>query len=102
MLNLLHVLRNFNTNEDGDDGSSKEDWLVTQRSALIGLLTLPLTDWEGLDQPRLIPTPAYCIKESSFRVAAPKISQNLPSCPNQQSNEKEFFHRILIIYWLSR
>ena len=56
MLNLLHVLRNFNTNEDSDDGDSKEDWLVTQRSALIGLLTLPLTDWEGLDQRRLIPT----------------------------------------------
>ena len=50
MLNLLHVLRNFNTNEDSDDGDSSEDWLVTQRSALIGLLTLPLTDWEGLDQ----------------------------------------------------
>ena len=75
---------------------------MTQRSALIGLLTLPLTDWEGLDQRRLIPNPAHCIKESSFRVVAPKISQNLPSCRNQQSNEKEFFHRILIIYWLSR
>ena len=69
--------------EDNDNGDTKEEWLVTQCSALIGLLTLPLTGG-GLDQDdRLIPV--YCINpkvetaKSSFRVVAAKISQNLPS-----------------------
>ena len=75
--------RVVNFDEDSENGDTKEEWLVTQCSALIGLLTLPLTGG-GLDQDdRLIPV--YCINpgvetaKSSFRVVAAKISQNLPS-----------------------
>ena len=53
LLSQLELLKNEDDDdvfdEDGDDGdNTKEGWLVTQCSALIGLLTLLLTAGGGL------------------------------------------------------